>query len=341
MRAPVRGSCIAGPPVPFGDVFSTHNRCCLLWVLVSVFSFYLSAQPCLLAAPPRQAAHPLASILELKSEAEAGDTAAQLQLSELVLSTDPSTASFRVALAWVRSAADDNNSRAEFVLGYLYDHGRGVPQDYAKAAKYYQVATLQGHRIAPNNLAALYYRGLGVPRDDRKAVELLLLSADRGDPTGRYNLGAAYVLGLGTHRNPAEAARWFRAAAQQGNAKAQRELGVLYFKGETVAVDFAQGARWITLAAQQGDPAAETDLGILYEAGRGVALDYIAAFNWYSKAAAAGERAAPTRLKRLSQVMTRDQLERAKAVFAAESASDPTRTTDSVASAAPTFLPEP
>src|SRR5215469_13422368 len=113
-----------------------------------------------------------ASIPELKHRAESGDLSAQSELGEFLMGVDPAADSYDAAMEWLRSAVAQSSSHAEFVLGYLYHHGHGVPQDYAQAAQYYQRAILHGHRIAPNNLAVLYQHGFGVPKNPAKALEL-------------------------------------------------------------------------------------------------------------------------------------------------------------------------
>ena len=38
--------------------------------------------------------------------------------------------------------------KAQYNLGVSYDHGVGVPQDYAEAVKWYRKAAKQGHPTA-------------------------------------------------------------------------------------------------------------------------------------------------------------------------------------------------
>jgi TPR repeat protein len=42
------------------------------------------------------------------------------------------------ALKWFRLAAERGDAAAEFNLGVMYSEGQGVPQDHAKAAKFYR-----------------------------------------------------------------------------------------------------------------------------------------------------------------------------------------------------------
>jgi TPR repeat protein len=56
-------------------------------------------------------------------------------------------------------------------LGFLYEKGQGVPQDYAKAAAWYEKAAEQGYAGAQCNLSSLYENGRGVLQDYTKAAE--------------------------------------------------------------------------------------------------------------------------------------------------------------------------
>jgi TPR repeat protein len=49
------------------------------------------------------------------------------------------------AAYWFTQSAEQNHSRAQFVLGEAYEHGSGVPRDLAKAFYWYERAAIQGH----------------------------------------------------------------------------------------------------------------------------------------------------------------------------------------------------
>ena len=129
------------------------------------------------------------------------------------------------ATAWEewRPLAEQGNVDAQFNLGLMYEKGRGVPQDYAEAVKWYHLAAAQGDADAQVNLGAKYNYGLGVPQD--------------------Y----------------AEAIKWYHLAAAQGNASAQRDLGIMYAEGRGVIKDYAQAHMWFSLAAARAPPGAARD----------------------------------------------------------------------------------
>ena len=60
-------------------------------------------------------------------------------------------------------AAEQGNAISQYNLALKYDFGRGVPQDYAEAVKWYRLSAEQGRAQAPYNLGLMHYHGRGVP----------------------------------------------------------------------------------------------------------------------------------------------------------------------------------
>ncbi|KAF8920469.1 hypothetical protein BGZ58_004354, partial [Dissophora ornata] len=55
-------------------------------------------------------------------------------------------------MEWYLKAANQGNASAQYNLGFMYEHGKGVPQDYSKAMEWYLKAANQGHASAQPNL---------------------------------------------------------------------------------------------------------------------------------------------------------------------------------------------
>jgi uncharacterized protein len=70
-----------------------------------------------------------------------------------------------------------NSAKAEALLGFKYEHGLGVPQNYYAA------------------------------------IDLYRCAAERGDPTGQYLLGLMYDKGRGMRRDEVLAHMWLNLAA--------------------------------------------------------------------------------------------------------------------------------
>lgn len=72
--------------------------------------------------------------------------------------------------------AERGNTPAQTYLAYMFETGRGVPQNYTEAAMWYRRAAEQGDSLAQYSLGLLYDRGQGVPRDIVEASKWLNLS---------------------------------------------------------------------------------------------------------------------------------------------------------------------
>ena len=51
---------------------------------------------------------------------------------------------YAVAMAYFKKAAAQGDAYAQYNLGFLYEKGQGVVQDYAEAVKWYKLAAAQG-----------------------------------------------------------------------------------------------------------------------------------------------------------------------------------------------------
>lgn len=111
-------------------------------------------------------------------------------LALLILSPSMSSASaahLRVArgrspyavAAIIEARAERGDPVAAARLGWLYLKGRGVPQDYHLAAKWFYRAAVSGQGDAQYQLAMLLNKGMGVSRDYVLAYMWLDLSASQ------------------------------------------------------------------------------------------------------------------------------------------------------------------
>lgn len=81
--------------------------------------------------------------------------------------------------------AERGNAAAQTYLGFLFETGRGVPQNYTEAAMWYRRAAEQGDSRAQYSLGLLYDRGQGVPQDIVEASKWLNLSTAAAPPPAR------------------------------------------------------------------------------------------------------------------------------------------------------------
>jgi TPR repeat protein len=127
-------------------------------------------------------------------------------------STTPDAAFSRGDYALWITEANKGDPKAQALLGTMYAHGQGVPQDYWQAESWFRKAADQGIALAQYCLGVIYNNGHGVPQN--------------------------YI----------EAASWYRKAANQGYADAQYSLGVMYDRGEGVPQDYIEAYKWLNIA---------------------------------------------------------------------------------------------
>ena len=72
--------------------------------------------------------------------------------------------------------AERGDPAAQTYLGFMFETGRGVPQNYTEAAMWYRRAAEQGDSLAQYSLGLLYDKGFGVPRNIIEASKWLNLS---------------------------------------------------------------------------------------------------------------------------------------------------------------------
>jgi TPR repeat protein len=152
-------------------------------------------------------------------------------------------------LQMLQTQAAQGHTEAQTTLGHLYNNGRGVPQDYVKAAQWYEKAAALGDMKAQHHLGALYENGRGVPKDYPKAHLWQEKAAVQGYVLAQYNLGTMYEDGRGVPQDYTKALQWYEKAAAQGDAGAQFQLGGLYFGAKGVPRDHVRTYMWWNLAS--------------------------------------------------------------------------------------------
>ena len=134
---------------------------------------------------------------------------------------------YQTALQEWRPLAEQGNAAAQFSLGQLYYHGKGVLQDYAQALMWYQRATNQGFVHGQNRLGMMYAQGIGVPQDYAEALKWYGLAAKQGSAMAQERLGMMYARGQGILRNDVIAHMWTNIASANGDPDAGRIMKII------------------------------------------------------------------------------------------------------------------
>jgi len=153
----------------------------------------------------------------------------------------------------LRAAATKGDPAAEFEVAIRLAEGRGMPQNFAAAAEWFERAAQRGLVPAQFRLGGLYEKGMGVKKDLEAARRLYLAASNAGHAKAMHNLAVLYAEGADGKPDYQAAAYWFRRAADHGVTDSQYNLGILYARGIGVETNLAEAYKWFALAAREGD----------------------------------------------------------------------------------------
>src|ERR1700754_2450371 len=87
------------------------------------------------------------------------------------------TGDYPRAAKWIGPSAERGDPRAQAYLGFMYQYGRGVPQNYGLAVYWYRRSAEQGNAVAQHLLGLAYDKGFGLAADHVLAYMWLSLAA--------------------------------------------------------------------------------------------------------------------------------------------------------------------
>jgi len=142
-------------------------------------------------------------ISELETLALEGDNAAAIKLSRFYGFV---TMDSQLDEKWLRIAADRGDTQAQSSLAYLLIiRSEAMQKD---ALKYLSLATESQNLIAIKRLASIYDQGIGVPANYEKARKAYEVGASLGDRRSMSKLGDYLIKGMGGPINKAEGLMW-------------------------------------------------------------------------------------------------------------------------------------
>ena len=98
------------------------------------------------------------------------------------------------------------------------DFGKGLVAaqsgDFATALKEWLPLAEQGDALAQTGVGFMYDNGFGVVQDYAESVNWYRLAAEQGNQDAQYNIGLMYANGNGVIQDYAEAVKWYRLAAE-------------------------------------------------------------------------------------------------------------------------------
>ena len=153
--------------------------------------------------------------------------------------------------AWL-PMAEAGSTEAQNNVGYMYEEGLGVPQNYLLAMNWYRQAADSGLAEAQHNMGMLYHHGYGVAENLAEAFRWFKMAAEQELAESEYMLGLAYENGEGTELNYEEAKRLFLSAARKNYAPAQLMYAFMLQAGEGGDSEPFSAYVWGKIAEQNG-----------------------------------------------------------------------------------------
>jgi uncharacterized protein len=182
---------------------------------------------------------------------EKGYAEAQVQISSIyAFGVKEEQIDNKKAFFWAKKAVNQNNPRAQDLMGGYYELGIGVRKNIKVAFKYRMLAAEQGLDQAQYNIGVMYRDGTGVKRDLKKSFAWFEKAASQGYGDGELNLGYCYLNGIGTDMSYDKAYEWLKKSADKGMHNAQMGLGYLYAEGLAVKKDKKKALYWFEKASE-------------------------------------------------------------------------------------------
>ncbi|WP_406872817.1 tetratricopeptide repeat protein [Aminobacter sp. P9b] len=198
-------------------------------------------------------------------------------------------------LALPRAEAGD--SAAQTLIAEILSRGLGVARNDSEAAKWYERAAEQGVPEAQFQYALLLLDGKYVTRDDKAANALMQAAAEAGNRLAQFNYAQMLVQREPGGRGLEKAVPYYERAAATGLADAQYAMAQVLGNGVGGKLrDDKQARLMLVRAARQNYDTAQFDLGLWMADGRGGDRDLKSAFGWMKLAADSGNVAAQNRL---------------------------------------------
>ena len=251
----------------------------------------------------------------------------------------------RTAVSLLEKKEAEGEPSALGSFGELYETGRCVDRDLARAAEYYQVAHDKGPSLVSARLGYLYLRGLGVEKDEERArklfrqtaLDMIILSpewreglleavmgergvppelraeldwiqnVESGSPHDWYESALQIREEGGGDEIYEQAARKLLAKASlEDDRDAQYELGLWHLEDVAPGEPPFRALSYFSDAAEQGHHEAQKELALLHESGDlGRVRNYMA-YYWLVRAREGGLKV-EEELERIGAMMPEEE----------------------------------
>lgn len=223
----------------------------------------------------------------LVAKAEAGDTASQLEVGNILIGNAFPNGDMQPGMAWITRAANAGDAAAQYRLGWLYDTGRFFKADDEQGMAWYRKASASGNGEASGAIAVHYDLGKGVTKDNAEATRWYEIAAGQGNTDAALEVGRRYTSGLGgVPRDRARAMHFFDMAGPKNTVQVAREVCAGNSDPTGSDEDWARALPYCRKLDAEADAIGLYGMGMAYAYGRSLTRDGPQALDYLTRAAA-------------------------------------------------------
>ena len=250
----------------------------------------------------------VAAFDKMRRAAEGGDTAAQLELAQMLHEGEGTPRDLDAGLAWMRKSAEGGYAPAQAFLGVAYTLGQGMPVDRKLGEYWSRKGAAQGVELA-NFMVAQHFENIHSSAEEQAhALHWLKFYAENGFVPAYNEIGYRLMMTAKDDAQRKEAFGWYMKAAKVLDPSGLNNVAYAFEVGQGAPQDDAASLFWYELAAIAKSPPGQTGFARLLEQGRGGSTHQGPApkpFELYLLAARQGDEEA---IQRLVQVFENGEL---------------------------------
>ena len=215
---------------------------------------------------------------------------ARVNLATMLAEQEDYSQNIIAILDLLKTAADNKNKDAYFVLGLIYENQQDkyVQHDKSKALLYFERAAEEGHPEAMVEAACLYDTLTDIDNHENKSFLYLKHAAEKECINSYYLLGEKFFYGKGTKRNKTEAVRWYKKGVEKKDYRAYCRLADCYLRGDGIGRNNKKAFSLYKQAFEKDESSqyySAFGMAECYFYGYGVSQNTDTALKYYKKAA--------------------------------------------------------
>lgn len=223
---------------------------------------------------------------------------------------------------FIQKEKENPDAQLEYRIGGMFLAGKGTAKNAFQALHWFELSAKKGNHYAEYQIAELYEDGKDISQNKARAQIYYnralngFLEAEQKSPDAsmEYRIGQMFYMGQGALKNYQAAWQWFSLSAAKDNTYALLQQAHMVQKGEGVPKSEQRAQALYTEAFQKlmkalhDDPSPQLRyrIGTMYEFGLGVERNVTTAKEWYQQAAQEGDENAENRLQQIAE-SERDQ----------------------------------